>query len=453
MRWRCGLVVWTLGCQADEASPRPEVAPAPALIVVTLDTVRADHIGAYGYVLPTSPQLDQLAARSDRYTRAVSSAPWTLPSHASLFTGLDPSEHGAVSVDPEGEGEDAWAVSSDVPTMAEVLRADGWQTAAFVGNAGYLDARFGLDRGFDLYEKPTARGSEALVPLWQWLDEVRDPARPAFVFLNLMDAHRLYNLAPLPAWPRPDRAEPGLLDELMVQVTRKGQDPDPELRAAVVRQYDHGIANADAALGALVAGLQARGQMSSATLVVTSDHGEAFGEHGYVEHAFDLYQSQIAVPLVIHRPGQSRGRLVDTPVSSAHLPGLLAPEHPVLSALPVPEGVVSENRFARPRDVGWASRNNEERYLRVRQALITPSRKLIATEGSDEVEIYDLLADPGELSRLAEEPPDDLRARLPEVRRGGRLPVAPDDAQQAALEALGYVEAAPDEEPSRSPSP
>jgi len=268
-----------------------------------------------------------------------------------------------------------------------------------------------------------------------------------------MDAHRLYNLAPLPAWPRPERAEPGLLDQLMLQVTRKGQSPDPALRAAVVRQYDHGIANADAALGALVSGLDARGQMASATVVVTSDHGEAFGEHGYVEHAFDLYQSQIAVPLVIHQPGQSRGRVIDTPVSSAHLPGLLAAELPALSALPVPDGAVSENRYTRPRDVGWAQRNDEGRYLRVRQALVTPSRKLIVTEGSDEVEIYDLRADPGERSALAEEPPADLRARLPEVRRGGRAPQAPDDAQQEALEALGYVEVAPEEEPSHSPSP
>ena len=127
MRWRCGLVVSVLACRAGDESPRPVGPPPPPQGVVTLDTVRADHIGAYGYVLPTSPHLDRLAARSDRYTHAVSSAPWTLPSHASLFTGLDPSEHGAVSVDPEGEGEDAWAVSADVPIMAEVLRAEGWQ--------------------------------------------------------------------------------------------------------------------------------------------------------------------------------------------------------------------------------------------------------------------------------------------------------------------------------------
>jgi len=426
------MLLWA----ACTVAPNEPDRPAPSLLLITLDTVRADYLGAYGYPKPTTPALDALAADSDRYSRAVSSSPWTLPSHASLLTGLHPSQHGAHSTHPDSPQHDAWALPAEHDTIAEVLSAAGYDTAALVSNVAYLSADYALDQGFSTYDVTARRGPKLTEAALSWLDGDWDRSKPFLLFLNYMDAHRIYNMAPQPGWPTPDDTSPARLNELMKTVMVDQRD-DPALKAAVTRQYEQGVVNADAAVGALLAALERRGLSDETIVVVTSDHGEYFGEHGLVEHSKDIYQEAVHVPLLVHVPGQTTGRVVDTVVSSAHLPSLLAPHLPPLAALPTPEAPVSENRYARPRD---RTGPYGDRLNRVRQATWDwPLKAIRSSDGQHE--LYDLDADPREMRSLLPEQPmaaPALFERLPEPLRRTEAPQALGDEE--ALRALGYIE-------------
>lgn len=460
MRLTAALVLF--GCSgepAPTASPPPPPTPVvrehpdgpPSLVLVVWDTVRADHIGAYGYTArPTTPHLDALAARSDRYSRAWSSSPWTLPSHASLFTGLDPSVHGAVTATPGGPQRDAWPLPEDAGTLAEVLGAAGYETVGYVGNRAYLDPQFGLAQGFATWELPASsegRGAGALTEAGlSWLDRGWSGEAPFLLFLNLMDAHRPYPEEAPEGWSTPPAYPPGeaaqgslaALDRLRHQVEIAGEPPDPALREALVARYDQGIARNDAALGLLLEGLAARGLSEDVVLLVTSDHGEAFGEHGIVEHSKDVWEPLVRVPLVLHAPGQVEGRVVDTAVSSAHVPGLLSQHLPALGELPVPDEVIVENRYARPRDQG-AGRHDD-----IDQAAIRWPWKLVRhTPG--QTALYRLDQDPAEAHDLLPSEPEQagaLQALLPDPVEPDRPPSIPTRSfeEQEALRELGYVE-------------
>ena len=199
MRWA--------GCLAAAAGLACSPAPPPArgVVLVTIDTLRADHLGCYGYARNTSPSLDALAERATVYTRAMASSPWTLPTHASLFTGLAPFEHGARTfLDASGRSL-ANPLDSAHLTLAEALRAEGFATAAFVANTGYLHPRHQLDRGFEVYEVRDESAMSMLPRIFEWLDEKAGGA--FFLFVNFMDAHRPYNTTPRPEAlpPPPDR--------------------------------------------------------------------------------------------------------------------------------------------------------------------------------------------------------------------------------------------------------
>ena len=404
------------------------------LVLVTLDTVRADHLSVYGYEAPTSPHLVAFSQQADRYTAAISSSPWTLPSHASMLTGLHPSQHGAVTVEPE-TGGDAWPLPESATTLAELLAAEGYQTAAFVANRGYLSPEYGLSQGFDTYE--VISGDDKLTErAMQWLDEEAAPDRPVLLFINYMSAHRPYNLTPQPGWPSPEKPLLSPLNTLLSQQAQK-QPLSPDTVALVKRQYDQGIVNVDAAFGALLEGLGERNMLTDSAVVVTADHGEAFGEHDVIEHGKDIYEPLVRVPLLIHRPGQTQPSIVDTPVSSAHLPGLLAADFPALRALPVPDMVLTENRYCRPKDRDIL----DGRFLRIRRAVYDwPLKRIFSSDGDDA--LFDVVTDPGELSPLSAEQlaaSDALQQHLPVFVPPSDAPPE-QDATEEALRALGYIE-------------
>ncbi len=418
----------------------PQHAAGPHLVLISLDTVRADHLGVYGYDRPTSPRIDTFAETADVFESAIAAAPWTLPSHAAMFTGLLPAEHGAVTDTPlelGGDGGDALALADAHTTLAESLAAAGYQTAGFVANSGYLSEDYNLHQGFSRYVVQPGRGRALNDRVTEWLDTEAQTDQPLLLFLNYMDAHRPYNTTPLPGWPAPE--EPDVfapLNALLSQVTIRGEPPDPALVATVMGHYDHGIANTDAAVGELLDRLAARGILEGATVVITADHGEAFGEHGLVEHGLDVYEPLVHVPLLIHRPGQTTRRDHTQRVSSASLPGLLAPDFPALADMPVPAHVVSANRYSRPKD-----RHHGGRYLRTREAIYDGSLKLIVSSDGDDA-LLDLSADPSESHDLRADRPDDaarLRTWRPTSRSTGAA-VAPSADTEAALRALGYVE-------------
>jgi arylsulfatase A-like enzyme len=434
------------------ACGRGEPERPPNVVLLVLDTVRADHLGCYGHAGAATPFLDGLAAGADRYAAVEATAPWTLPSHASMFTGRFAFEHGADSgKSADGRVYDARPLGPALPTLAESLRECGYSTAAFVANTAYLSETFGLQRGFETYQVERGLANQVNGRFFTWLEARADAERPFFAFLNYMDAHRPYNTRPLEGergakLPAADPTPSGdLLDALYDSVMGRGEPPDPELVARIAVQYDHGIAWLDQAVESVAAQLRARGLWDETLLVVTSDHGEFLGEHGLVEHSKDIYQEVLRVPLIVRAPGQTRGRVVADRTSLAALPRLVLEHVPGTEAarqrerFPVhgpDSAVLAEVHFTRGKDLAqpWGARFQRERF-----ALFAERYKLIlSTDGQDE--LYDLEADPRELHNLAAQRPV-LFERLAErlraaVESGAATPGQGVDAPELSAEQL-----------------
>jgi len=423
------------------------------VVFAVMDTVRADHLSVYGYPRPTTPALEALAETATLYTRAQAVAPWTLPSHASMFTGLYPFEHGAHTRGTPDEVEPAGALAESHATLAEELRDRGFRTGAFVANRAYLARRYGIHQGFDTYRVerlPAARITERAL---DWIDE--SPEQPSFLFLNYMDAHTPYSCAPRPEFPTPGGPPEArrVHEELTELVLAREQEAPADRIAAHVAQYDTALANLDEALGALVRGLRERGLFEDTLLVITSDHGEYFGEQRLIGHGVDVYQGALRVPLIVKQPRQVSSRVDADPISHVHLPGLVLAS--TLGAEGLTSGafrdhwprgaVLSENYFALPNVVRheWS-----ERFRRVRTALLDGDLKYIHSSDGAHA-LYDLSRDPRESSNLVDAEPErarDLRERLqalmPDARRAREHTgvEAPTDEELADMKALGYAD-------------
>lgn len=299
---------------------RPAFLSAPNVLLIVLDTVLAASLSLYGYERTSSPHLEQFARTGVRFDHALSTAPWTLPSLASMFTGHYPHE---LSADWERP------LDASKPTLAEVLRSRGYRTAGFVANSLYCSRSSGLNRGFSYYEDFTLspgqlvassslgrmiannpntrriigypdvlgrkRASGLNANFLNWLSSW-DRARPFFVFLNYFDAHSPY-LPPEPFdelfGPKKPRRNPNLAAEW--QWT--SEDVQAERDA-----YDRSIAYIDYHLGVLFDELEARGALENTLTIIASDHGEGFGKHRVMGHGNSIYLSSIHVPLLISCP-------------------------------------------------------------------------------------------------------------------------------------------------------
>ena len=280
------------------------------LLFVSIDTLRADHLSSYGYARETSPNLDALAARSQRFENAWSVMPTTLPSHTAMFTSLYPS---LVGVEANGS-----RVDPSAHTLAERLAERGFTTGAFI-SAPTLDPEFGLDQGFGTYDSAAGkrRGDETRERASAWLREHRDER--LFLFVHLFDPHTWYD-APT-AQLKMFRAPPGPLPPERSFLT--GQDQlGPAQRTAITAAYDAEIRFADEQLGRLLSELENLGLDDSTLVVVTSDHGETLDElidtyaYGY-DHGEFLHRRELNVPLIIYVPGKDvEGRVHAEPVTS-----------------------------------------------------------------------------------------------------------------------------------------
>jgi arylsulfatase A-like enzyme len=292
-------------------------------VLVTIDTLRADRLSVYGYSQATSPNLDWLAARGVRFEHALAPSSSTAPTHASIFTGQLPSAHSIGAFNSQFALDDEW------PTLAEMLRNAGYATAAIVSNP-LLGRALGLDRGFDHYDdeargegrfaakgRPAARAVDRALA---WLDAT--PAEPFFVWLHLQDTHGPY--APDPDWICP--VSPNTRwPPLMLPI---GRDPsgyraiplyqvwdDARALARYAHRYDCELASLDAQLGRLLGRTTWDPRLRDALVVVTSDHGEAFGEDDfYFAHGHAIGLDQVRVPLLAAGAGLPAGRVVTTPV-------------------------------------------------------------------------------------------------------------------------------------------
>ncbi len=444
-----GVVLAVVGAPLSSAPVDNRVVTAvppprgtPDVFLISLDTTRADRLSLYGYGRPTSPQLEALATDALTFTQARSTAGWTLPGHASMLTGMYPSRHGAhlaggwlpgQSID--GRRNVAFPLAAEKTTLAEALRDRGYTTGAFVANFSYLYRDFGLAQGFQLYEdapalllrvrppavrfaqhtfdpgfclKPFRTAAEINRLAVTWLDQA--PAgRPVFVFLNYMEPHQPW-LAPPPhdrwVWNLPQARRLATKDLYTHEVKAFSPEEIEFIRA----NYDGQVAAMDEALGQLIAALKARGRYDNALIIVTADHGELLGEHGFVGHMGRmLYEPVLHVPMVVKYPGAEhpRGR-VDTHVQILDV----APTVLAAAGAPIPPGVQGQQLG----DVSRPSLAEEDinpvlvsgygqTYDRAIRVLFDGSWKLITTSKGQRM-LFDLSRDPQEMTDLAAAEPD-----------------------------------------------
>ncbi|MFT4540154.1 MAG: arylsulfatase A-like enzyme [Planctomycetota bacterium] len=427
----------------------------PHVILITMDTLRADALGCYGADGAASLSIDRFAAFATRYEQCVSTAPWTVPSHASLFTGRFPFEHGAISFDVDHMADNVTPLSDEHWTLAEALQAEGYRTGGFVANAVYLNPRYGLSQGFDEWDVTREPGRKLNQRALRWLDNElkQDPERPCMLFINYLDAHRPYNVEAVEGESEyPSTEQPVvLLDRLIDTVMVRGET-DAGLEAKVREQYARSVRNLDRAVGELLSGLRDRGLYDDCVIVLTSDHGEYFGEHGLVEHSKDVYEEALSIPLIVRSPAQSAGQTSAELASLVDVPGLILDCLPDSVSEPHAERflrrpgghlVFAENHFSRPRDL--LRPEYKGRFKRERTALYTDEYKYIhSSDGQHELfrraqgEGENLLsAEPEVAAQMAE--------RLQLVVAADRWNGTPqeagplDAAHQEAMRGLGYL--------------
>ncbi len=393
-----GLAACVLpGCRGPEPA-----APAgdPHVIVYLIDTLRADHVGCYGYERDTTPTLDRLAGDGVLFERPYTPSSWTRATVGSIFTGLLPPRHGAQRRDQ--------ALRADVPTLAEVLQARGYATAGFVSNPNVLPV-FGFGRGFDQFVDVESvsrdtRAAEVHAAVFDYLDRRQDRTQPLFLYIHTRDPHAPYE--PLP--PFDERFQP---------------DPAWNHYEKTKALYDGEIAYNDQELAGLLERLEQEGIAANALMVFLSDHGEEFFEHGGWQHGSTLFEEQLMVPLIATFPaGAHAGSRVERPVRVMDLLPTIAEvvgaEPPggtdALSFLPLVTGGA---------DAEYSPPNYAHLDLDIYlvSSLIDGDLKLVRRELPEKgagVKLFDLAADPLEKDDLAPTEPGrvaDLAAQLDRV--------------------------------------
>jgi arylsulfatase A-like enzyme len=306
-RWLlAGALALALGCggapdPAEPARPSAPKPPRPNVLLISLDTVRADHLGCYGYPKGLTPNLDRFARDAVVFTGCRSQAPWTLPSHMALFTSMLPTDNGVDGLNK--------VLPGDVPTLAQLLREAGYQTAALV-NDGQMKKHWGFGRGFDAWQEfpvdtPAGSCPNITARALAWL-KGRPAESPFFLFLHYYDAHDPYSA---PASYR-RKAGTTLTGAEARKLCWHYRTPEHDLRdkallTDLVAAYDAGIAWLDDELGKLLAVVP-----PGTLVVILSDHGEAFEEHGWTLHGATLYEEEVRVPLIVRWPDGRPGRKV-----------------------------------------------------------------------------------------------------------------------------------------------
>jgi len=435
---------------------RGDRAPASDLnvLLIVLDTVRADRLSLYGYDRETTPNLRRLAERGVRFDRARAAASWTLPSHANMFTAKWPSELGV-----EGRG---WLDGAH-PTLAEHLRDSGYATAGFVANPFFCGHESGLSRGFQVYaDYPItpvevvrssslgwmlARGAlrvRAAADGWRtagsvrdvdldfsrkdaatvsrefldWLAKSKSASRPFFAFLNFFDAHDPYLLprgeTPQFAPGAPSARESAILRDWQ-KIDKKALGPE-DLRA-VRDAYDDCLAALDRRIGALMDALRERGELDRTLLILTSDHGEQFGEHGEFGHGVGLHGEEIHVPLLMSLPGRiPEGLVVPEAVSLRDLPATILDLLGLAEGSPFPGGSLaaawrapaaeSSSSISPPFSElrGPVDERDVREHSDVRKSLkaVVAKDHAYIRRGDGREELYNLESDPGETSNEAD---------------------------------------------------
>jgi arylsulfatase A-like enzyme len=420
------------GCGGGQAG-RDAATARPDIIFIVVDTLRADHLGCYGYPRPTSPRLDALAGQGTLFESAWAAAPWTLPSIMSMMTARYPSGHRVEN--------DGLKLAADVPTLAAAMGAAGYDTAGFVSHV-YVSTLFGFERGFARFEDfglsgPAYRLEARMEPpadrvtrsALEWMAGRTD--RPVFLFVHYFDPH----------WPyEPPEATRALFPSPYAGPLDAGYDSiskflDPvvpipaDYRQFLIDRYDGEVRFVDDQIGRLLDGVAALHRPAPLWVVVAGDHGEEFKDHGSMGHGRRMYEEVVHVPLLVAAPtasnaasdasrdasGRVRGPRVAVPVSGVDVaPTIL--ELAAAPALPGAQGrslaaFVTSPRSgaAPPPDADRPLLSETLRINAYRSAVRIGPLKLIDFMDENRAEIYDLAADPGERRDLASLRPDDRR--------------------------------------------
>jgi len=444
------LLFLSLLCVSGCNNNRP-----PNVIVISLDTVRADHLSVYGYHRSTTPNLSRLAEDGVVFEQAFTQTPWTVPSHMSVFTSLYPSVHSITHLTPQ----------SDMSTMLpEILRDAGYLTAAFV--APVLSEDYGFAKGFDHYVRAgRVRPADIMVDrALEWL--AGDPSepnlreQPFFLFLHLFDAHHPY----APPWPFDTAYVTDYRSDIRElsqshPYTQEKDLTDEEL-TEVVALYDGEIAYTDFALGRFFDALRDLRLFDGSLIVVFGDHGEGFLEHGLMNHGNSVYEELIRVPLLLRLPGgRSAGERVGEPVQLIDIAPTILQEldlepTPMMQGAFLFDSVLTDGsrRFAFVSEA-YATCVRTDSFKIIENP---PSRVQTIPRALDvDYELYDLAEDPGEENNLAVEQPERLASmieflhRLDEGNRELRREIRDalevheldlSEEQERELRALGYVQ-------------
>jgi len=466
--WMLAATLGGYGCSDGPPSASSPVAPNVVMIVV--DTLRADHMSLYGYGRATTPTLDRLAQESIVFDNASTVMSHTLPAHISLVTGVHPATHQVLS--------NGWTYSGPYATLAERLKARGHATAAFV--SGFPLARdTGFDRGFELYDAmPRGRGGmpeskrngeETNAQVLRWLD---DQARqPFFLLVHYFDTHVPYTSPPggetifeVDDGLRQHMQEIGAADLVMAQVSHAPVTLDGVELSLVqaVNAYDNQIHRVDRNIGALLDALEERGLLEESLLIVLSDHGEGLGQHRYYSHGLHLYEEQLRIPLILRpptafdwKPGRVGAAVSLLDVVPTVLETLGLPEVGLLQGRSLGQAIAKERTTERgfvSQRRHFSSKNREKRNRFAADTTLHalrgdfPFKYLRSGEGEEE--LFDLSVDRGETINLAGDRPQELaRMRvmldrlLAERSKVGEVSEQDVDPEiRKALEALGYIQ-------------
>jgi arylsulfatase A-like enzyme len=458
----------------------PPASRRPNVILITLDTTRADHLGCYGHNVPTSPFLDSLARNGFRFENAYTNSTWTLPAHASLFTGLMPRVHGA--------GYGNFVLSDKVRTLAEILTEKGYATAAFTGGP-FLASGFNLDQGFAYYNehvdshsklqqlvlfrllaKPLGgrslwgsdgqrKAEEINAEVFPYLYWLRD-RRPFFLFINYFDPHEPYD---------PPQKVRQLLN-IRTHITghirnyplnkqnglachKDGTPLTPEEFQGLKTLYDGEIRYLDDRLSELWQQFRKCRLLDNTMVIILSDHGETIGEHGFLDHGHNLYQEQVRIPLIIQLPNRKpatvkeNAQIIDLFPTVLEYAGIGDPGKiqghslmPLLNGTAAASGPVHAELDIDPHPRFKA-------FRRAQEMILHDTDKYIASSDRDNM-LFDLQSDPSESTNILSTRPEQataLREALELYFRGlAKIEGGPgrtiDNETREKLKALGYVE-------------
>ena len=455
-------------------------APGPNIILITLDTTRADHLGCYGYGPKTSPFLDSLAAKGTLYEDAYTTATWTLPAHTSLFTGMMPTVHGV--------GYSNFFVSPSLQTLAELLRDKGYTTGGFIGGP-FLISDFNINQGFEYYDEQLdphstlkrlalfraasmalrsnlwntdgqRRADEINGQLFPYLDWLKGRGS-FFLFVNYFDPHEPYDP------PAIARRELGIQTSMSGHIrqyfidksTGVARHRDGTLMTAEeFRQlqslYDGEIRFLDDQLSLLWRKLESNGLLENTIVILTGDHGESIGEHQFLDHGHTLYQEQVRIPMIVLGPDRwDGGHRFSAPVEITDIfPTVLR-----FAGITPPEGIqgrtlrtlLDKDMFVRT-VLAELDADPHPRYKAFNRSLrmILQARTKLLEPSAGPPELYDLIQDPGELNNAASgkaEAADQLRRQMNDhfrvfgtMRHQGKGEMDPETREK--LKALGYIE-------------